>query len=213
MPDVTTIELYLEGTRTVRTAITDPLVVEAWDQPSVLEHQTVGSLAGHLARTGTWIVDEFLEAGEPEGPVDFEDVADFYVTLLPTGDDTIHEGIRQRGAALAEQGPDGLAATIDERMPAVEAALRALPEDRRLTVTGGNVMRLTDYLVTRLVEQAVHLDDLARSVDREPWPLPLELHRLVARVAVDIALLRHEPDLVVRGLYRRGQAAAVLPAI
>lgn len=207
------VDLYLAGTRTVREAITDRAVVARWDEPSALEAQTVGSLAGHLARTGTWIVDEFLESGEPDGPVDFEDVASFYVTLLPTGDDPIHQGIRDRGAALAAQGPDGLAATFDERMPAVESALRALPGDRRLTVTGGNVMTIEQYLVTRVVEQVVHLDDLARSVERDPWTVPEASHRLVAQVALDIAFLRHAPNAVVRGLYRAGFADAVLPAI
>ncbi len=213
MPSVTIVELYLAGTRTVREAVTDPLVVTAWDQPSVLEEQTIGSLAGHLTRTGTWIVEEFLDAGEPDGPVDFEDVATFYVTLLPTEDDPIHEGIRQRGAALAAQGSAGLAATIEERMPRVEERLRELAGDRKLTVTAGHVMTIDTYLVTRIVEQVVHLDDLARSVARGPWDLPLGSHRLVAQVGVDIALLRHEPNDVVRALYRRGQARTVFPVI
>jgi hypothetical protein len=213
MPSVTPLDLYLTGTGIVRDAITDPAVIAQWEQPSVLEEQTVGSLAGHLARTGAWILDEFLAADEPGGPVDFDDVATFYVTLLPTADDPIHQGIRDRGAALAAQGAQRLAATIDERMPTIESALRALPADRKLTVTGGNVMTIADYLVTRVVEQVVHLDDLARSVSRPAWPLPGEAHRLVAAVALDIALLRHEPEDVVRALYRRGFSDAVFPAI
>jgi uncharacterized protein (TIGR03083 family) len=207
------LELYLAGTRAVREALADPAVVAAWDEPSVLEEQTVGSLAGHLARTGAWILDEFLSAGEPDGPVDFDDVATFYVTLLPTQDDPIHQGIRDRGAALAAQGAATLAATVDERMPGIEAALRTLPEDHELTVTGGNVMTLGQYLVTRVVEQVVHLDDLARSVGREPWPLPEEALRLVAEIGLDIARLRHGSDAVVRALFRQGFAAEVLPAI
>lgn len=208
-------DLYLAGVAMVRTAIVDPAVVTAWDEPSVLEQQTVGSLAVHLARTGTWIVDEFLAAERPERAIDFPDVATFYATLLPVGsdDDPIHEGIRARGAALAEQGSAGLLATIDERMPGIEAMLAELPPEHTLTVTGGNVMALDQYLVTRVVEQVVHLDDLARSVDREPWPLPPEAHALVARLGVEVALLRHPGHLVVRGLYRKGFADDVLPAI
>jgi hypothetical protein len=88
-----------------------------------------------------------------------------------------------------------------------------LPGDRKLTVTAGHVMTIDTYLVTRLVEQGVHLDDLARSVGREPGDLPLEAHRLVARIGVDIAFLRRAPHKVVRALYRRGQADTVLPVI
>jgi hypothetical protein len=210
---MTPLELFLAGARTIREAITDPAVVEAWEQPSVLEEQTVGSLAGHLARTGTFIIDEVLGAGEPDGPADFMDVASFYVTLLPTPDDPIHEGIRARGAALAERGPAALAATIDERMPTIEAQLRALPGGHLLTVTGGNAMAVELYLITRIVEQVVHLDDLARSVAHDPWPLPAAAYAAAAQVAVEVALLRHEPQLVVRGLYRRGHADFVLPAL
>lgn len=36
-------------------------------------------------------------------------------------DDPIHEGIRQRGAALAAAGPAALAARIDERMLGIGA--------------------------------------------------------------------------------------------
>jgi hypothetical protein len=208
---MTPLELYLAGTRTVREAITDPAVVEAWEQPSVLEEQTVGSLAGHLARTGAFIMDELLGAAAPDRPADFTDVASFYVTLLPRADDPIHEGIRQRGAALAERGSAALAATIDERMPVIEAQLDALPGDHLLTVTGGNAMAVDLYLVTRIVEQAVHLDDLARSVEREPWPLEREAHALVAHTAIDVALLRDQPHVVNRALYRRGFADFAFP--
>jgi hypothetical protein len=211
MTSMTPLELYLSGVRTIREAIADPAVVEAWEQPSVLEEQTVGSLAGHLTRTGTWIMDEILGAGEPDRPADFIEVASFYVTLLPTTDDPIHEGIRQRGAALAAQGPAALAESIDERMPGVEARLRTLSADRLLTVTGGNVMALDLYLVTRVVEQVVHLDDLARSVEHEPWPLPQAAYRTVAAVAIEVAMLRHEPQVVVRSLYRRGHADVAFP--
>ena len=210
---MTMLELFLAGARVIREAITDRAAVEAWDEPSVLEEQTVGSLAGHLARTGSFILGEILALGEPDRPIDFPTVADFYVTLLPTAEDPIHEGIRQRGAALAAQGPDGLAATIDAQMPGIEAQLRARPGDSKLEVTGGNVMTVDEYLVSRVVEQVVHLDDLARSVAHDPWPLPAGSYTTVARVAVDVALLRHEPHLVVRGLYRRGHADFVLPAL
>ena len=44
-------------------------------------------------------------------------------------------------------------------------------------------MRLDDYLVTRLVEQVVHLDDLARSLGVESWPVPDDHVKLVLETA------------------------------
>ena len=71
-----------------------------------------------------------------------------------------------------------------------------------MTVFQGKVIRLSDYLGTRVVEQGVHLDDLARSVGREPWPLPKEHHAVTISVATDIACRVHGPDATVRALYR-----------
>ena len=64
-------------------------------------------------------------------------------------------------------------------------------------------MRLDEYLKTRIVEQVVHLDDLARSLGREPWPVPLDGAR-----PRDPHRRRHRPRLrsgpteMLRCLYR-----------
>ena len=49
----------------VRDAIADDAVARAWDEPSVLEEQTVGGIAGHLARGGVWVVGDYLDADDP----------------------------------------------------------------------------------------------------------------------------------------------------
>ena len=82
-----------------------------------------------------------------------------------------------------------------------------------MTVFQGKVIGLSDYLVTRLVEQAVHLDDLARSVGRDPWPLPIEHLELTFSVATDIAYRVQGPDATIRALYRRGFADGVFPVL
>ena len=82
-----------------------------------------------------------------------------------------------------------------------------------MTVFEGKVMRLSDYLGTRVVEQGVHLDDLARSVGREPWPLPNEHQAVTISVATDIACQVHGPHATVRALYRRGFAENVFPVL
>lgn len=46
---------------------------------------------------------------------------------------------------------------------------RAEPEGRRVTTRWGDTMSLTSFLVTRLVELAVHGLDLARALDAVPW--------------------------------------------
>ena len=74
-------------------------------------------------------------------------------------------------------------------------------------------MALSDYLVTRVVEQAVHLDDLARSVGRETWALPEAHQALAIDVATEMACRIHGPTATVRALYRKGFADSVFPVL
>ncbi len=82
-----------------------------------------------------------------------------------------------------------------------------------MQVFAGLVLPLGEYLATRLVEQTVHLDDLARSVGREPWPLPDAATELVCAVGLEVAQRRFGGTALLRALYRQGFAEAVLPVL
>lgn len=205
--------VFLAGTAAVRAAVASHAVGAAWDEASVLEEQRVGGLAGHLARTGAWIVPEYLDAGTPEGPVAFEDAGEYYARLVGQLDAAAHEAVRRRGAALAEPGQAALMGELDTRLDGLAARLGALDEDASLVAYAGLAMRVRDYLVTRIVEQVVHLDDLARSVDGPGWDVPRAAVDLTVAVAVDVARRRRGDAAVVRALYRSGEADGVLPAL
>ncbi len=102
------VELFLTGAEVVAEAVASPEVAAAWDQPSVLEEQTVGSLAGHLARGGVWVVADYLDAATPEGPVDLPSAAAYFAKFTDVQDPTIHQAIRDRGASVAAVGRDAL---------------------------------------------------------------------------------------------------------
>ncbi len=206
-----TVELFLAGAATIRDAIADPSVAAAWDAPSVLEEQTVGSLAGHLARGGVWQVGEYLAAGVPSGPPVCTTAAAYYDRILGAATEADHQAIRDRGAAVAAVGPAALLAAVDERLAALAAHLPTVEASQLLTVAGGIVMPLGPYLGTRVVEQVVHLDDLARSLDRDPWPVADDAIEYVAHVAFDLIARRRGPHAVIRALYRDGFAEQVLP--
>ena len=72
-------------------------------------------------------------------------------------------------------------------------------------------MRLGDYLETRLVEQVVHLDDLACSLDRDPYPVPEAAMSLVLSIGTDVARRRSGDAAVLRAFYRHGFANDVFP--
>lgn len=204
--------MFLDGAGVVADAIGDRRVADSWDRPSVLEEQTVAGLCGHLAR-GSWIVADYLSAGSPASPPDFESAAHYFAAFADTAGPEMHRGIRERGAAIAADGPAALVATLRANLEALVPDLERLPGDHLMAVIGGKVVRLHDYLVSRIVEQAVHLDDLARSIGAEPWPLPDSHVALAISVGVEVAKLRQGAPAVLRALYRRGSAEGVLPAL
>jgi Mycothiol maleylpyruvate isomerase N-terminal domain len=205
--------LFLSGARTIAEAIADPAVGAAWDRPSVLEEQLVSSVAGHLARSGVWVVAEYLHAGEPTGPVDFRSAGEYFCTVAVAADAEVRRGVRDRGAAVAALGRPEILRRVEEDLISLESELEALPGSRLISIIGAKVMTLSDYLVTRVVEQAVHLDDLARSVGIETWALPEGHEALAIDVGVEMACRLHGPTATVRALYRKGFAAPVFPVL
>jgi hypothetical protein len=205
--------VFLDGALVVAEALADPAVAGAWDGPSVLEDQRVSGLAGHLGRGGVWVVADYLDGGTPEGPLDVHSAAEYFAAFAAAASADDHRAIRQRGAAVAAVGHDQLVRTLHDRLGALGPRLRALDHDHPIAVVDGTVMPLHAYLVTRIVEQAVHLDDLARSVEREPWAYPAQGTELALAVAMDVARRRHGDGAVLRALYRRGWADAVLPVL
>jgi hypothetical protein len=206
------VPVFLEGALAVSEAIADPAVAEAWQQPSVLEAQAVSGLVGHLARGGVWVVGDYLTDDEPPGPVDFQSAAEYFDAVVSVASAEVNRGSRQRGAAVASVGHAELVRQLANRFESLGPTIAADP-DRLIAVIGGAVMRLRDYLVTRVVEQAVHLDDLARSIDRPPWPYPAEGQELAIEVAMEMASHRHGPSAVLRAFYRSGQAEHVFPVL
>jgi len=214
MSDATNVrELFFAGARTVIDAIADPAVEAAWDRPSVLEEQLVSSVAGHLARSGLWVVGEYLFAGSPARPPDFGSASEYFVAVAVAATPEVHLAIRERGAAVAALGREEILHRLRDELGSLEPQLDTLPADHLMAVFGGKVITLSDYLVTRVVEQAVHLDDLARSVGRDPWPLPSGHEALAISVGVEMACRLHGPNATLRGLYRKGFAELTFPVL
>lgn len=186
----------------VQTAVGDPRVAQAWNEPSILEFQTVGSLASHLARGGVWAVAEYLDA-EPPSPDTanaIETAAEYFASIDLSPED--HAAVRQRGATIAQDGPEVVNDRLAEGVEGLRRRLADEPEDRRVTVYGGMVMPLDDYLWTRIVEQVVHLDDLARSLQIDPWPNAADAAALVVSCGAEIGRRRFGDARMIRALFR-----------
>lgn len=205
-------ELFVHTARVVRDAIAEDIVGRAWNEPSYLEDQTVGGLAGHLARGGVWVVGDYLDADIPDSPR-VDSAAHYFAQLAQASTDEGNRQIRERGAQVAAAGQAEVSATLVARLDALVARLVVEPANRALGVVGGVLtMTLDEYLKTRIVEQVVHLDDLARSLSREPWPVSFEAQNLVIHIGADIARHRHGTTEVLRCLYR-SKLDPVLPVV
>ncbi len=192
---------FLDGARVVVDAISSPAVAAAWDAPSVLAEQTVGGLAGHLARGAVWLVGEYLDQPEPASAM-FASADEYFAAFTASVTVASEQAIRDRGAAVAAAGPHAVAAQAAAGLTALEVRLPAEPPARRTVVAGGATMRLDDYLVTRVVEQVVHLDDLARSLGCDDYPTPDANVRLVLATGAWTGLRRLGAGPMIRALFR-----------
>ncbi len=188
---------YLSTAAAARPLLADPDIARRWDKPSVLAKWTIRGLAGHLVRAvGSTVA--YLARPEPEGPT--IDAAAYYAQAVDTIDidAPLNVAIRERGDAEAAGGPAALLARYDQLAAHLEQQLNHEPVTRKVRVHKDLVVLLDEYLITRIIELLVHMDDLAVTLGvATPMPDPdaagaaIETLVRVARLRVgDIAVLR-----------------------
>lgn len=194
---------YLLGAERAVHLLATEEVARRWEKESVLPGMTVGALAGHLARSVLqveWFLDAETVGTEPVSPVRY------YARLVGTSspDSALNVGVRARSEETEAAGPAAVAEQAHAAWRRLARRLGREPADRRVAVLHrpGEEMLLDDYLRTRCVEWAVHLDDLALSVGahgRTP--------EAVLAVAVDVLVAaardRHGDQAVLHALARR----------
>jgi uncharacterized protein (TIGR03083 family) len=190
--------------------LADPALAARYDGPSTLAEFSLRGLAGHLLRAMT-SVEGYLDAPIPPAgtatAVEPVTAAAYYATVLGPGPPDIHDdlnrSVRQRGLEAAPDTAAELAAAWAATAGRLRSRLAAEPEGRFVSVYGGIVLSLDDYLITRLVELVIHGDDLADSLGVEPPALRPEASGLVIATLVEVARIRHGDTAVVRALARR----------
>jgi hypothetical protein len=191
----------LELLPAVRPVVASEEVATRWDAPSALPAFSIRGLAGHVVRA-TLTVDTYLDRPEPtrQDPIT---PAAYFANLDSDIASSLNVAIRQRGEELAAAGHDHLIAEFDRLTIRLNDRLAHESADRLLTVAGDAVMRLDDYLVTRIIELTIHADDLAVSVGLDSPTLPPAAVSIVIDTLVDIARSRHGDVAVLRALTRR----------
>jgi hypothetical protein len=191
----------------------EPAVAEAWSEPSALPEFGVGGLAGHLAYQ-VLAIPEIVTAPIPEEPT--ISVLDHYARVEWIDadlQDDISIRIRNGGEQIAADGPVVLADRLDA---ALEQLHRELPtianRPVRIPLWGPWSLTLDDMLLTRLMELAVHSDDLAVSVALPTPPLPPSAVESVVALLTQLSLRRHGATAVLRALTRAERAPRTITA-
>jgi len=189
---------FLAVAATAREIVAMTAVSLRWEEPSALPEMTVGALVAHLARAVT-NVERGLEVPEPAGEQPISGPAYF----APVNAD-LASGINVRvRAASAEEALIGHRAVLgqmDRALERLRGRLEGEPEGR-LVRARDEVLLLDDYLRTRVIELAVHTDDLCLSIGRETPSLPGVA--VAIQALVEVAILRHGELAVLRALARR----------
>jgi hypothetical protein len=122
-------------------------------------------------------------------------------------DDEVNVGIRDSGEAAAAKGVEALTDEVAEVVGTLDAALSAESSGRvvYLPWTGWS-LRLEHFLITRMMEIAVHSDDLAVSVGIAAPVLPPAVLDPVTDLLVRLSVRRHGQAAVLRALARSERA-------
>jgi hypothetical protein len=208
------IDAYLAAAGQAAELLRKPEVAAAWDEPSALAEMTVGGLSGHLAYQIFSVGATLAEPASDEPPIP---LLDHYARAAWIGaplDSEVNTGIRARGEGIAAEGvralSDEAASALAEQR--VQLAERGAEEAGYLPQTGW-ALRLGDFLTTRTMELAVHMDDLAVSVGRDPAELPDSAFDPVLVLLARLAARRHGQAALLRALARAERAPAAINAI
>jgi hypothetical protein len=163
-------DAYLHAATSAATLVADPAVVAAWSAPSALTAMSVGGLAAHLTNQIVSAVRAL-----DDGPTDVARVTlvEHYGRATWLGaawDQETNTAIRAAGESAAEAGPAAVASAASEALAKLSVRLPDAPADLSVRMPAGPwSLTLDDFLITRMMEIAVHSDDLAVSV-RIPTP-------------------------------------------
>lgn len=204
---------YLTAARSALALLGEPAVASRWAEPSALAEFRVGGLAAHLAAQ---ILRIPAMLDQPVPPGDPVDLATHFgrVPWLDAGPDAeVSVIVRRIGDELAEPGPAAVLARATSSLAEVTGRLAAAPPDRVVHVLpGGWSLTLDDFLVTRLLEIAVHSDDLAVSVGLATPELPADVIDPVFTLLAGLSARRHGQPAVLRALARAERAPADITA-
>jgi hypothetical protein len=209
-------DAFLVAATSAADLLEDPAVTAAWDTPSALPEFTVSGLAGHLALQ-VLNVHGVLTGVVPAGTEVVPSLERYYGLVLWRGaelDSETNTAIRAGGEARAQVGPAALVAEVRAAIEELRPVLADLDGAAPVFLHwSGWALPADDFLTTRLMELAVHSDDLAASIGIATPELPVQVMHPVYDLLFVLALRRHGQTAVLRALSRAERAPANISAL
>jgi len=170
---------------------------DSWAKPG-LGQWNVRDLVGHTTRSFVTVTD-YLASGAGK-PVEHHHAFDYAAVFRTAHADPA--AITERGRAAGRDLGDRPVDVVTARCDAAMAAVGAHPDDAPVDTPAG-VMRLIDYLPSRVFELVVHTDDLARALDRE-HDSDVASRTITTTFLAGIVAESDDSSMVVRALTGRG---------
>lgn len=205
-------DAYLEAAGYAVGLLRDPAVAARWHDPSALAEMSVGALAGHLARQ-IFMVQQQL--ADPAGYSEPIALLDHYARSAWIGaalNDEPNVAVRQSSELEAADGPAALADRAAAAVEWLRPRLAAEPAGTSVFLPWGPwSLTLDDMLRTRMMEIAVHGDDLACSVGLETQP-PEATAAAAIELLAALAARKHGAAALLRAFSRAERAPASIAA-
>ena len=207
-------DAYLAAASQAASLLAAPEVGAAWDRPSALDRMTVGGLAGHLAHQ-IFSVGAALEQPEShQAPIALLEHYARAAWIDAPLDGEVNTGIRTNAEGVASEGALSLAERARAALAGQQTRLAGRSGEQVVFLPQtGWALRLEDFLVTRMLELAVHMDDLAVSVGVTTQDLPDAAFDPVLVLLARLAAGRHGQTALLRALARAERAPAAINAI
>ncbi|MFE7271013.1 maleylpyruvate isomerase N-terminal domain-containing protein [Streptomyces sp. NPDC057623] len=207
-------DAYLGAATQAVTLLGAPEVATSWEKTSALPEMTVGGLAGHLAYQVFSVTPALLDSTSQEAPIPLLEHYSRAAWIDAPLDGEVNVGIRAKGEDIASEGAQVL---LEHARAALAEQEIALPKVRSDWVVfmpqTGWALSLDDFLVTRMMELAVHMDDLAVSVGIAAPELSTTAFDPVLTLLARLAARRHGQAALLRALARAERAPSAINAL
>jgi uncharacterized protein (TIGR03083 family) len=206
-------DAYLEAVDSAIGLLSAQPVADQWSRPSCLADWSVGGLAAHLASQVSLTARVLASPAGRQQPIPLLEHYARAAWVRADVDDEVNVSIRASTDAVSAAGPAKLLAQTRQARADVAVTLDEQPLDRVFVIPWqGWALTLHDYLVTRMMEIAVHSDDLAVSIGVEPPRLPDQVLDPVLTLLAGLAVQRHGQPAVLRAFARKERAPSSVAA-